>query len=207
LNAASINWVLFGVKKILISKSTGNQKFMNCLYRLLFSFLHIGFLTSIATFTSFSHATSVQQLEKECFERKYSSCTLLGIKNLFGDNFRQLGSKEIFGDSVRQDGSRALNLFEKACEGGDAGGCYFLGAMYEQGEIVRQNKFRALELYQSSCDGGEALGCISIGTMYEKGEGVRQDSSKALASYGKACDLKEEDGCKNYAALKNRGIK
>jgi TPR repeat protein len=43
--------------------------------------------------------------------------------------------------------------------------------------------------------------------MYEKGEGVRQDSSKALASYGKACDLKEEDGCKNYAALKNRGIK
>jgi TPR repeat protein len=43
--------------------------------------------------------------------------------------------------------------------------------------------------------------------MYSTGEGVRQDKSKALQLYGKACDMKNEVGCKNYAILKNQGIK
>ncbi len=56
-------------------------------------------------------------------------------------------------------------------------------------------------------DGGYAIGCSNLGSMYLNGDGVRQDKSKALQLFGKACDMKDEDGCKNYAILKNQGIK
>ena len=57
------------------------------------------------------------------------------------------------------------------------------------------------------CNGGNFLACAVLGFMYDNGEGVRQDDSRALQLFGKACDLKDEDGCKNYAILKNRGVR
>jgi TPR repeat protein len=79
--------------------------------------------------------------------------------------------------------------------------------MYEKGEGVRQDSFKAVELLTKACDGGAAAGCANLGVMYSKGEGVRQDNGKALAMYGKACDLKLEEGCKEYARLKNAGVR
>ena len=58
-----------------------------------------------------------------------------------------------------------------------------------------------------ACDGGYAIGCSNLGSMYLNGDGVRQDKSKALQLFGKACDMKNEGSCKNYAILKNQGIK
>jgi TPR repeat protein len=43
--------------------------------------------------------------------------------------------------------------------------------------------------------------------MYTNGEGVRQNKSKALELFGKACDLSNEAGCRNYAILKNQGVR
>ena len=91
---------------------------------------------------------------------------------------------------------------KKACDGGDAIGCWSLGYMYKYGEGVKQDNFKAAELYKKSCDGGDAIGCGSLGYMYKYGEGVKQDSQKALELYGKACDMKNETGCKDYAKLK-----
>jgi TPR repeat protein len=46
-----------------------------------------------------------------------------------------------------------------------------------------------------------------LAVMYTNGEGVRQNKSKALELFGKACDLSNESGCKNYAILKNQGVR
>lgn len=63
------------------------------------------------------------------------------------------------GKGVGQDYAKAAELFEKACNEGDAWGCYVLGNMYEYGRGVRQNNQTALEYYGKACDLGDQLGC------------------------------------------------
>lgn len=80
-----------------------------------------------------------------------------------------------FGD-VYQDGQKALEnrisseaagLFEKACDSGNAKGCFELGLLYEKGDGVVQNKYKAVSLYTQACRGGEAYGCSNISLMYD----------------------------------------
>jgi TPR repeat protein len=63
------------------------------------------------------------------------------------------------GEGVRQDNFKAAELFTKACDGGDAQGCFNLGAMYNNGEGVRQDKFEAVELFGKACDMRDESGC------------------------------------------------
>jgi uncharacterized protein len=48
---------------------------------------------------------------------------------------------------------------EKACDMGDAGGCFNLGFLYYNGYGVRQNMQTAKELFGKACDLGEQMGC------------------------------------------------
>lgn len=75
-----------------------------------------------------------------------------------------------------QDGQHALDnkmyaeaaaQFEKACERGNAKGCFQLGALYEKGDGVVQNKYKAVSLYTQACTGGEPHGCSNIALMYD----------------------------------------
>ncbi|MCX6073846.1 MAG: tetratricopeptide repeat protein [Campylobacterales bacterium] len=75
-----------------------------------------------------------------------------------------------------QDGQKALEnkisseaaaLFEKACDSGNAKGCFELGLLYEKGDGVVQNKYKAVSLYTQACRGGEAYGCSNISLMYD----------------------------------------
>lgn len=102
------------------------------------------------------------------------------------------------------DYKKAVGLYKKACDGGEANGCGNLGYKYASGEGVKQDDFKAVELYKKACDGGDALGCFVLGTMYHIGKGVKQNSQKALEFYGKACDLKDATGCEYYASLKKQ---
>ena len=139
-------------------------------------------------------AKDVQQWESECARGDALSCGAAGesyhLSNITG---------------VRQDKFKAVELYTKACDGGEAVGCSNLGVMFEKGEGVKQDKFKAVALYTKACDGGRASGCSNLGVMYSNGEGVRLDKKRALALFGKACDMKEERGCKNYAKLKGQG--
>ncbi|MDR2341758.1 MAG: sel1 repeat family protein [Campylobacteraceae bacterium] len=100
------------------------------------------------------------------------------------------------------DYEKSAELFQKACDKGDAYSCSIFGFMYSNGIGVRQDYFKAVELYKKACSGGDARGCNNLGVMYKQGKGVRKDIDKALDYYGKACDLKEQKGCENYAKLK-----
>ncbi len=103
------------------------------------------------------------------------------------------------------DYQKAAELYQKACDGGEAFGCGKLGISYAKGQGVRQNYQKAAELYQKACDGGEAFGCFSLGFLYEDGQGVKQDFSTAKQYYGKACDLGLQSGCDVYRTLNEKG--
>jgi len=50
------------------------------------------------------------------------------------------------GKGVKQDYFKAVELFQKACDGGDAAGCYNLGIMYMNGQGVKQDYSKAKKL-------------------------------------------------------------
>ena len=73
------------------------------------------------------------------------------------------------GEGVRQDKFKAVELYTKACDGGNADGCTNLGVMYVNGEGVKLDKKRALALYGKACDLKEERGCKNYAIL--KGQG------------------------------------
>jgi len=106
-----------------------------------------------------------------------------------------MGFLFLAGREVPQDMPRAVGLFGKACDLGEATACSNLGAMYSAGLGVQEDMARAEKLYQKSCDAGDADGCQRLGSMFEEGNGVRADRVRAAAFFSKACKLGNSDSC------------
>ena len=103
------------------------------------------------------------------------------------------------------DKQKASQLFKKACDGGNATGCFALGVLYANGDGIRQNKQKASQLFKKACDGGDAGGCFNLGVLYANGDGIRQNISYAKELFGLACDKGLNSGCKNYRILNEQG--
>jgi len=73
------------------------------------------------------------------------------------------------GQGVKQDYFKAVELFQKACDGGDAAGCYNLGIMYMNGQGVKQDYAKAKELFGKACDMKLQSGCDGYRILNEKG--------------------------------------
>ena len=58
-----------------------------------------------------------------------------------------------------QDYKKAVELYQKACDLGNAGAYCNLGNMYYKGFGVAVDKNKALQLYKKSCDMGDERGC------------------------------------------------
>jgi TPR repeat protein len=99
-------------------------------------------------------------------------------------------------DEATNDPARAV-VHQKACDGGDARGCFNLGFVYANGEGVTKDLARAAELYQKACEGGDANGCNNLGVQYAKGEGVGKDLVRATELQQKACEGGDARGCFN----------
>jgi beta-lactamase hcpA (cysteine-rich 28 kDaprotein) len=103
------------------------------------------------------------------------------------------------------DYQKAGQLYQKACDGGNADGCYNLGLLYVSGRGVKQDYQKAVKLFKKDCDSGNAEGCYNLGVSYNNGKGVKQDFYTAKQYYGKACDLGLQLGCDNYRRLNEKG--
>jgi TPR repeat protein len=86
-----------------------------------------------------------------------------------------------------KDYARARALYDQACKGGEAKGCFSLGTMFHQGKGGPRNKARARVLYDQACKGGDAAGCTNLGAMFSQGEGGPQDKARARIFYDQAC--------------------
>ena len=71
--------------------------------------------------------------------------------------------------------AQAAKLFEQACHGGIAEGCFNLGNLYAKGQGVKQDYEKATKLFEQACHGGDERGCYNLGVLYDKGQGVKQN--------------------------------
>ena len=83
----------------------------------------------------------------------------------FSKDLIELGSEAY----DKGDYQKAAELLQKACDGGDVGGCFGLGVLYETGQGVRQNFSTAKQYYGKACDLGLQLGCDSYRELNKKG--------------------------------------
>ena len=63
------------------------------------------------------------------------------------------------GRGIEQSNTKAMDLYQQACEAGEAQGCTHLGRMYYNGQGVSQDILQARMLFGKACDGGHADGC------------------------------------------------
>jgi hypothetical protein len=110
---------------------------------------------------------------------------------------------------AKTKGRRAVEFYQKGCDGGDGWGCFLLGSAYQEGQDsgVEQDLGRAASAFQKACDLKECLNCAYscdlLGHMYEDGTGVEKDPAKALELYKQGCQTgKSEASCKDVSRLK-----
>lgn len=132
----------------------------------------------------------IKQLAAECEQNKYASCTALGH---WYSRHQDAASQ-----------SRAAELYERACNGGDAEGCYSRGLAYEYNA---KDEARAAEFYRRACDMGSPDGCRSLAGLYDDGHGVEKDEARATALYQKACDTRAGDcSILGWRYLRGKGV-
>ena len=74
----------------------------------------------------------------------------------FSKDLTELG-KEAYD---KGDYQKAAQLYQKACDGGNVGGCSNLGVLYGNGLSVNQDYQKAAQLFQKACDGGGVRAAI-----------------------------------------------
>ena len=126
------------------------------------------------------------------------------------------------GDSP-QRWEHVASLYDKACAGGDHGGCRNAGALAEAagrweqaGEAyARACKLKAgasctalvllpglthqgearLRLLDRACLGGDARGCLVLGRDFSEGRGVSADPARGVRLYRQSCEAGSSLGC------------
>jgi uncharacterized protein len=82
----------------------------------------------------------------------------------------------------------AAAFYQRACDGGNAGGCSQLAIQYNGGEGVAQDDAKAALFADRSCKGGSPLGCTLLGSVYGDGApGYPKDVKRAEELFRNAC--------------------
>jgi TPR repeat protein len=76
-----------------------------------------------------------------------------------------LGSMYVNGQGVKQNDIKAVEFFQKSCEGKHALGCYLLGLACEYGEGTRKDMGQALSYFGKACDLKYWRGCIDYARL------------------------------------------
>jgi TPR repeat protein len=104
------------------------------------------------------------------------------------------------------DTARAVTLYERACQGGDAIACYFGGQLYESGVGIPADASKAAALYLRGC-GDEPLAypCIALAPMLLDGRGVPADPARAVKILEPLCATPNADACERLAEAHRDG--
>ena len=73
----------------------------------------------------------------------------------------------LMGDKSDTQLPSAVELYKKACDGGNMLGCTNLGSMYANGDGVEEDFSKAAKLLKKACDGGDMNGCRGLDIIYK----------------------------------------
>ena len=97
------------------------------------------------------------------------------------------------GRGVPKNDKKAVELYRKGAEGGNAPCQHSYGCRLMTGESVGKDIKQAIALFEKSADQGYALANRSLGYMYEQGEVVEPDFDKELLYFERACQARPDD--------------
>ncbi len=98
-----------------------------------------------------------------------------------------------------------VDLYQGACDDGDASACGVLGLEFEVGERVPRDIARAAGLYGQACELGDMEACTILGSLYHTGQGVTRDLARAVSLHERACDGGEMMGCESLGRMHETG--
>lgn len=102
------------------------------------------------------------------------------------------------------DKEKARAAFQKAADGGNAEGWYWLGVLREN-DTDAERQAQVADFYQKAADAGCAKGWCGLGYLYKTGWGVEKDAEKAKELYEKAIDADELRGYIGLGGLYEKG--
>ena len=109
------------------------------------------------------------------------------------------------GDGVARDAAKAVALFTRACNGGNAKSCVNLGAMHFDGNGVPKNESLGASFFLKGCEAGEAPGCLDVSIAYGAGRGVPKDAAQSFTFAERACTGGARVGCVRVELAKIAG--
>lgn len=111
-------------------------------------------------------------------------------------------SEDAEGEAARE----TVELYRRACNGGEGEGCNDLGMLYAAGWGVHEDAARALALYLRACARGAPEGCGNAGRILEEGRVDAPDPDRAALLYEQACERGAPWGCYHLATLHEKGL-
>lgn len=98
--------------------------------------------------------------------------------------------------------AKGRELLGRACEGGKASGCGYLGAALRDGLGGPADAAAGNRYLERACDGGSVAFCSDLAAALAKGTGgLEVDIPRAAALFQKACDGGWQKGCENAELL------
>lgn len=108
----------------------------------------------------------------------------------------QLGDRYTY-EGKDRNYSKAIKLYTKACDNGDASGCVGLAGIYKEGKGVKQDYAKAVELYTQARDSksvvikggglsGQQIAEMELYSMSHNGQAVNKKKAKVVESYTKS---------------------
>src|SRR5207247_8580926 len=89
------------------------------------------------------------------------------------------------GIRVEKDIEKAVELYKRAVEQGNAAAQYNLGYCYQNGIGVEKDAGMAVQLYHQAAEQGNAAAEYNLGRCYQYATGVEKDGQKAVEWYQK----------------------
>ena len=121
-------------------------------------------------------------LDDACAENDYASCFISGLVSMFA-----------VGTPV--DVQSAITRWSRACEGGWARACGFLGETYLLGKNVNANPELAADYLKRACSLEYQSACVTLALMHQRGHGVPQDEVRGRELLQTACESGWQQAC------------
>ncbi|KAH3756074.1 sel1 repeat family protein [Pelomyxa schiedti] len=116
-----------------------------------------------------------------------------------------VGACFLTGTGVDRDPSKAVSLFQKAVDAGNASAMNSLGWCYEKGNGVGEDMNEAVSLYRRAADAGNANAMNNLGMCYQNGNGVNKDMTEAVSLFRRAADAGDASAMFNLALCYKNG--
>ena len=93
-----------------------------------------------------------------------------------------------YGRGVEEDAEKAVRLFRRGAECGNARCMQDLACYYMNGNVVERDFEKGLDLFRRSAELGDPLAMQNLGQSYQYGIGVEEDIDKAIEWYEKSLE-------------------